>query len=55
MNRLAGTLLAMAFAIYSLVSQIAENPSWESGSLRVDGGRPAISDLELRYRMHSPR
>jgi hypothetical protein len=52
---LAGTLLAMAFAIYSLVSLISENPSWDSASLRFDGSRATISDLGLRYRMHFPR
>ena len=51
MNRLLGTLLALAFVFFSLVSLISVNQTWDSRLVPLADTESRVSDLGLRINM----
>jgi hypothetical protein len=52
MKGLSSTLLALAFACFSLISLISVNRDWNSSFARLTAENSALSDLGLRFNMH---
>lgn len=51
MNRLSSTLLALAFACFSLISLISVNHDWHRSLARWTGSDSKVSELGLRFNM----
>ena len=51
MKDLSGTLVALAFAFFSLISLIAVNRTWENFPVQLAGAESRVSELGLRFNM----
>lgn len=51
MKGLPGTLLALAFACFSLISLISVNRDWDSSLVQLAAGESKVSELGLRFIM----
>jgi hypothetical protein len=51
MKGLSGTLLALAFVFFSLVSLISVNRSWNNSLVPLDDTESRVSELGLRFNM----
>lgn len=49
MKGLSSTLLALAFACFSLISLVSVNQDWSSFLTRSTAGESRVSDLGLRF------
>jgi hypothetical protein len=49
MKGLPGTLLALAFACFSLISLISINRDWDSALVQLTAGESKLSELGLRF------
>jgi len=51
MKGLSGTLVALAFVFFSLMSLISVNRSWNSSLVQLDERESRVSELGLRFAM----
>lgn len=51
MKDLSGTLVALAFAFFSLISLIAVNRTWENSPVQLADTESRVSELGLRFNM----
>ena len=49
MKGLSGTLVALAFVFFSLISLIAVNRTWENSPVQLADTESRVSELGLRY------
>lgn len=49
MKGLSGTLLALAFVVFTLVSLLSINRSWEDAFLPLGDNESKVSELGLRF------
>lgn len=51
MKGLSGTLLAMAFVVFTLISLLSINRSWEDAFLPLADNESKVSELGLRFNL----
>jgi hypothetical protein len=51
MKGLSGTLVALAFAIFSLISLISVNRTWDNSLVQLADTEARVSELGLRFNM----
>jgi len=51
MKSLSGTLLALAFVFFSLISLLSVNRTWEDAFLPLADNESKVSELGLRFNM----
>lgn len=51
MKSLSGTLLALAFVVFTLVSLLTVNRSWEDALLPLGDHESKVSELGLRFNL----
>jgi hypothetical protein len=51
MKGLRGTLVALAFTLFALITLLSENRNWQSSLVPVAGAEAKVSELGLRFRM----
>ena len=52
MKGLSGTLLALAFAFFSLISLMSVNRTWDDSIVQLADTDSRVSELGLRFNMH---
>lgn len=51
MKGMSGTFLALVFVIFSLISLVAVNPTWDSRLVQLAETETRVSELGLRINM----
>ena len=51
MKGLSGTLLALVFVFFSLLSLMSVHPTWDSSMIQLDDSEARVSELGLRFAM----
>lgn len=51
MKGLSGTLVALAFAVFSLISLISVNRTWDNSLVQLADTEARVSELGLRFNM----
>src|SRR5512135_3483183 len=51
MKGLSGTLLALVFVFFSLLSLMSVHPNWDSSMVQLDDSEARVSELGLRFAM----
>ena len=49
MKSMSGTIVALFFVFFTLISLLSVNPSWESESSALGNNQTKVSDLGLRF------
>ena len=52
MKGLSGTLLALAFAFFSLISLMSVNRTWDDSFVQLADTESRVSELGLRFNMN---
>jgi hypothetical protein len=48
MSRISGTILALVFVFFALISLLTVKPTWEKGPLALSDDTPRVSEVGLR-------
>ncbi len=49
MKSISGTIVALVFVFFTLISLLSVNPSWENESSALVNNQTRVSDLGLRF------
>ena len=49
MKNISGTLLALGFVFFALISLVSVNPTWDNSASELADNTSRISELGLRY------